>query len=206
MLCASRWSYNVLSEAALAQTKTTTTKLYPELTTNLQKLQGAAEHFRPHHRAGKGKIQTVGNSQNKQLGVFDQQQNCKRKNETEEENQEIKRHVKHCQSVTTCGVLLRVWLVQTNRDNFPEIIREIWKLIRYLLLLKNIVTLSLGMIMIIVFVSKKVLLRFRGMYWTIYKWYDTVNGIFFEMICTGKGGCRGNVSGDKDKVNLPMSW
>jgi len=46
----------ILSEEVLAKTKTTAKQLYPELTTNLQKLQRAQEHFKPHHREAKGKI------------------------------------------------------------------------------------------------------------------------------------------------------
>lgn len=57
----------ILSEEVLAKTKTTAKQLYPELTTNLQKLQRAQERFKPHHREAKGKIQTVENSQDKQL-------------------------------------------------------------------------------------------------------------------------------------------
>lgn len=49
-------------------------KIYPELTTNLQKLQGVEGHFKPHHRDVRGKIQTVENSQDKQFGFFEQQQ------------------------------------------------------------------------------------------------------------------------------------
>lgn len=81
----------ILSEEVLAKTKTTAKQLYPELTTNLQKLQRAQEHFKPHHREAKGKIQTVENSKDKQLRFLNSNSNDKITREKMRQRKRIER-------------------------------------------------------------------------------------------------------------------
>lgn len=56
----------IISKVVLAKTKTTE-NFNPDLTTSLWELQRAEEHFKPHHRNVRGRIQTVENLQDKKL-------------------------------------------------------------------------------------------------------------------------------------------